>query len=152
MVLIAKGVSLDDLNKLHFIEQQSFNSEAWSKRKIATFLQARDSVTFTARENDEILGFVIGLVNEYDGMKIGHIVTVDVLPKHRRKGIGKTLLKSIEQEFRSAGVKVSYLEVSEDNIAARRLYRQAGYSEIEKLENYYSRGGHGLRLEKNLLP
>jgi len=151
MALIINGASRDDLETLHTIEQQCFTGEAWSKRQIAMFLQARDSVTLAARENDEILGFVIGLVNQYDGMKIGHIVTIDVSPKHRRRGIGKTLLSSIEQEFKNAGVKVSYLEVREDNIAALRLYRRAGYSEFELLENYYSRGGHGLRLEKNLL-
>jgi ribosomal-protein-alanine N-acetyltransferase len=84
-------------------------------------------------------------------MKIGHIVTIDVLPNYRRKGVGIALLRSVEREFKKVGVKVSYLEVREDNLAAMELYRKAGYVEVRRLENYYSRGGHGIMLEKTLL-
>jgi ribosomal-protein-alanine N-acetyltransferase len=152
MATVVQKASITDLDTLYMIEQRCFTKEAWSKRQIAKFLDAPDSVSLTARANSEIVGFVIGLVNQYDGMKIGHIVTIDVLPNHRRKAIGMTLLRSVEQEFKKAGVKVSYLEVREDNLAAMRLYRKAGYVEVERLENYYSRGGHGVRLEKTLFP
>jgi ribosomal-protein-alanine N-acetyltransferase len=152
MTLVVQKASIADLDTLHMIEQQCFTKEAWSKRQIAMFLEASDSVSLTIRANSKIVGFVIGLVNQYDGMKIGHIVTIDVLPNNRRKGLGLALLRSIEQEFKSIGVKVSYLEVREDNLAAMRLYCKAGYVEFERLENYYSRGRHGVRLEKTLLP
>lgn len=152
MTMIVQKASITDLDTLHMIEQQSFTKEAWSKRQIATFLEDSDSISLTVRAKGKIVGFVIGLVNQYNGMKTGHIVTIDVLPNYRRKGAGLTLLKSIEQEFKNIGVKVSYLEVSEDNLAAIRLYRKAGYVEFERLENYYSRGRHGVRLEKPLLP
>jgi ribosomal-protein-alanine acetyltransferase len=152
MTMVIQRASIADLGTLHMIEQRCFTKEAWSKRQIATFLDASDSVSLTARANGEIVGFVIGLVDQYDGMKIGHIVTIDVLPDYMRKGIGMTLLRSIEQEFKKTGVKACYLEVREDNLAAMKLYRKAGYVEFERLENYYSRGGHGVRLEKTLLP
>jgi ribosomal-protein-alanine acetyltransferase len=152
MAIVVQKASVADLDALYMIEQRCFTREAWSKKQIATFLEDSDALNLTARANSEIAGFVIGLVNQYDGMKIGHIVTIDVLPNHRRKGMGMTLLTSIEQEFKKVGVKVSYLEVREDNLAAMRLYRKAGYVEVERLENYYSRGGHGVRLEKPLFP
>lgn len=152
MAMAVQRASVADLNTLYVIEQRCFTKEAWSKRQIATFLEASDSVSLTIREKGEIVGFVIGLVNQFDGMKIGHIVTIEVLPNFRRRGVGLTLLKSVEQEFKNTGVKVCYLEVREDNLAALRLYRKAGYAECERLENYYSRGGHGVRLEKTLLP
>lgn len=151
MATVVQRTSVADLDALYKIEQRCFTKEAWSKRQIATFLKASGAVSLTVKTNGEIIGFAIGLVNQYDGMKIGHIVTIDVPPDHRRKGIGMTLLRSIEQEFKNIGVKVSYLEVREDNLAAMRLYRKAGYVEVERLENYYSRGGHGVRLEKTLL-
>jgi len=141
-----------DLDTLYTIEQQCFTKEAWSKKQIALFVESSESISLTARTDDKVVGFVIGSVNQYDGMKLGHILTIDVLPKHRRKGIGMTLLKSIEQEFKDIGVKVSFLEVRQDNLAAMRLYRKAGYVQVERLKNYYSHGGHGVRLEKTLLP
>jgi ribosomal-protein-alanine acetyltransferase len=152
MAMVVQRASVADLNTLYMIEQRCFTKEAWSKKQIATFLEASDSVSLTVRENSEIVGFVIGLMNQFDGMKIGHIVTIDVLPNYRRRGVGLTLLGSIEQEFINMGVKVCYLEVREDNLAAIRLYRKAGYVEFERLENYYSRDRHGVRLEKTLLP
>lgn len=152
MAIMVQRASIADLDTLYMIEQRCFTKEAWSKRQIATFLEASDAVNLAVRMNNEAVGFVIGLVNQYDEMKIGHIVTIDVLPNYRRKGVGMTLLKSIEQEFKKAGVRVCYLEVREDNLVAMKLYRKAGYVEVELLENYYSRGGHGVRLEKTLLP
>lgn len=152
MATIVQKASIADLDTLYMIEEKCFAKEAWSKKQLATLLQAQDSVNLAARENDEIIGFVIGLANQYNGMKIGHIVTIDVLPTHRRKGLAMTLLGSIEKEFKRIGVKVCYLEVRENNLAALGLYHKAGYSEFERLENYYSRGGHGMRLEKTLLP
>lgn len=151
MSVVVQKASKADLDTLHMIEQQSFSVEAWSKKQIAMFLESAGSVNLMAKIEDKIVGFVIGLIDRYDGFNLGHIVTIDVLPDYRRKGIGTALLKSVEQEFKDAGVKVCYLEVREDNLAARGLYHEAGYVEVERLENYYSRGGHGVRLEKTLL-
>ena len=151
MTAVIQKASLADLDTLHSIEQQCFTKEAWSKKQIAMLLEASDATSLTAKVNGGIVGFVIGLMNQFDDMKIGHVITIDVLPSHRRKGIGLTLLQSIESEFKEAGVRVCYLEVRENNIAAMSMYRKAGYAGIERLENYYSRGGHGVRLEKTLL-
>lgn len=151
MSIVVQKASATDLDTLYMIEQQCFTTEAWSKRQIAMFLEALDSVSLTAKVGSRLVGFVIGLVNQYDEMKLGHIITIDVLPNYRRKGIGMALLKTIEEEFKSLDIKVCYLEVRESNLAALRLYRKAGYVEVERLENYYSRGGHGVRLEKTLL-
>lgn len=151
MSVIVQKASKADLDNLHMIEQKSFTAEAWSKKQIAMFLGSTGSVSLIAKVGGRIVGFVIGLIERYDGFKLGHIITIDVLPDYRRKGIGMALLKSVEQEFKKADLKICYLEVREDNRDARRLYHKAGYVEIERLQNYYPRGGHGVRLEKTLL-
>jgi ribosomal-protein-alanine N-acetyltransferase len=114
-------------------------------------LKAPSAVSLLAKENEEVAGFVIGLVDDYGEVKLGHIVTIDVIPKYRRKGIATKLLQKVEKEFQNTGVKTSYLEVRDDNVAARRLYQKLGYREVGVLKDYYSRGGDGIRLEKNLL-
>lgn len=152
MSVSIERASKTDLDSLHHIEQKSFTTEAWSRKQIALFLGSPGSVSLMAKVEDRIVGFVIGLTERHDGFRIGHIVTIDVLPEYRRKGIGMTLMESVEQEFRSLGVKVCYLEVRENNRVAMGLYRKAGYAEVGRLENYYSSGGHGVRLEKTLLP
>ena len=62
------------------------------------------------------------------------------------------LLREVEKEFQNMGVGVCYLEVRAGNTAAKKLYQKLGYREVEVLEDYYYRGGHGIRLEKALFP
>jgi ribosomal protein S18 acetylase RimI-like enzyme len=117
-----------------------------------SLLKAPAAVSLLAKENEEVAGFVICLVDDYGEVKLGHIVTIDVIPKYRRKGIAMKLLQKVEKELQKTGIETSYLEVRDDNVAARKLYRKLGYREVEVLKDYYFRGGNGIRLEKTLLP
>lgn len=66
------------------------------------------------------------------------ILTLAVHPDARRKGEGRQLLAEIESES-NAGV--IFLEVRDDNIAAKALYESAGYVSAGYRKNYYSAGG-----------
>jgi ribosomal-protein-alanine N-acetyltransferase len=79
----------------------------------------------------------------------GHIITVNVAPSYRRKGIARKLLEEIEDIFKQKGISECHLEVREDNNAALKLYQSLGYQKIGKLERYYGKT-HGLYLKKNL--
>jgi ribosomal protein S18 acetylase RimI-like enzyme len=83
-------------------------------------------------------------------MKTGHIYTIDVATKHRRKGVGIKLLKELEKIFAKRDVQACYLETRLNNVAALKLYKKQGYTEIERLEDYYLEGAHGVRLQKRL--
>jgi ribosomal-protein-alanine acetyltransferase len=152
MTFTIQKASTADLDTLNRIEQDCFTTEAFSKSQIASLLKAANSISLLTKVDGQTVGFIIGLVHDYEKIKIGHIVTIDVLAKCRRKGVGMELLKEIEKEFRNVGVRVCYLEVRADNVVAKQLYLKLGYSKVEVLENYYCRGGNGIRLEKTLLP
>jgi len=113
-------------------------------------LQDSNSVSLIAQINGEIVGFIIGLIQHIRGMKTGHIYTIDIAIKHRRRGVGIKLLKELEQIFTKKGVKVCFLEARLNNVAALELYKKQGYTEIERLEDYYFEGAHGVRLQKKL--
>ncbi len=83
-------------------------------------------------------------------MKVGHVYTIDVSARYRRKGVASMLLGELEKIFVETGVKACYLEVRLENVAARRLYKKHGYVEVERLRNHYGRGVHGIRLKKLL--
>lgn len=150
MGVVIEPVSLKDLDVLNKIEKACFTSEAYTRAQLAYLLNSPNAISFVARENGETVGFIIGMMENYGKTTVGHVVTVDVLPKHRREGAGLQLLDKLENEFVREGVKTIYLEVRIDNQAARRLYAKKGYSELESLENYYSKGKHGLRMKKEL--
>jgi ribosomal-protein-alanine N-acetyltransferase len=145
-----RHATANDLEKLYEIERECFTVEAFTKEHIMALLQDADSVSLIAQLNDEIVGFIIGIIQRIRGVKIGHIYTIDVAIKHRRKGVGIELLKELEQIFSEKGVKVCYLETRLTNIAALELYQKQGYVAIERLNNYYFKGVHGIRLQKRL--
>jgi len=134
------------------IERECFTAEAFTKEQIASLLRNADVVGLLARVDGEIAGFIIGAIEYQIRARVGHILTIDVVVKHRRKGVGAKVLQAIENAFVERGAKISYLEVRVDNMAARRLYQKQGYEEIEPLNHYYSKGVHGLRLRKQLRP
>jgi len=50
-----------------------------------------------------------------------------VLPEKRNHGLGRALLRAIDEYARESGCCKVTLEVREDNIGARRLYREVGF-------------------------
>ena len=148
MSLRIDRAKVQDLDAMYKIEKECFTSEAYSKGQLSYFMQSPNAVSFVAKRDNEIVGFIIGFIEKHDGITLGHVVTIDVLPKHRRIGMGVKLLDELEQIFLKKGVKISFLEVRIDNEAARELYRKKGYTDLEPLEDYYAKGKHGLRMKK----
>jgi ribosomal-protein-alanine acetyltransferase len=149
MTVIVQDASVKCLERLYEIEKECFVEEAFTKKQIALLLTDYNSISLTASENEEIVGFIVGMVYP-DGKAVnGHILTIDVSPSHRRKGIGQMLLQEMESIFAQKGVQACLLEVREGNVAAISLYHKLGYEEIGRLENYYG-NAHGIYLKKIL--
>lgn len=53
-----------------------------------------------------------------------------VIPEHRGTGVGRSLLAAAEQEARDRGCCKLTLEVQDDNVAARALYRRFGFADF----------------------
>lgn len=63
----------------------------------------------------------------------GWIQNVGVVPEHRRKGIGRSLLRSCLAGCAQAGLKRVHLEVTADNLPAIRLYEGVGFFVVRTL-------------------
>ncbi|MEM2202371.1 MAG: ribosomal protein S18-alanine N-acetyltransferase [Candidatus Bathyarchaeia archaeon] len=150
MSITVEDASIKHLDRLYEIEMACFKREAFTKQQIAQLLQNNNAISLVAKENGEIVGFIIGMLSVEDDMVIGHILTIDVYPSHRRRGVGVKLLQEIEKIFRNKQASMCRLEVREDNIAALNLYQKLGYREVRKLKHYYG-NAHGILLEKPLL-
>lgn len=148
--MIVEKATLANLEELLRIERECFTGEAFTKEQIETLLKSPNAMGLLARINGEVAGFILGAIENYGSAGAGHVYTIDVAVKHRRKGVGLKLLSEMEKSFSARGAMTSYLEVRVKNQAARRLYKKQGYVEAEQLYNYYSGGIHGLRLVKQL--
>ncbi len=145
-----RRAATDDLEMLYSIERECFTIEAFTKEQLAYLMENPKAISLIARIGDEIAGFIIGLIHDYRTTRTGHVYTIDVAVKHRRKGVGLKLLKELEQKFMENGVEICYLEARRENVVALELYRKHGYKELDVLRNYYSEGVDGVRLMKKL--
>ncbi len=149
MDITIADVNIGLLDKLCEIENQCFKQEAFTKQQLSCLITDYSTFGLTALVNGEIAGFAIAQVNIRRNVTFGHILTIDVAPVYRRKGIAQKLLQEIEAILKARGIQECRLEVRETNIAAIKLYTKLGYSKIGKLEKYY-RSAHGLYLKKSL--
>ncbi len=149
MAAVIEGASSKDLERLYTIEKECFKEEAFTKEQILQMLDDYNTVSLIARVNNEIAGFVIGMIYVERNTLHGHILTIDVEPRFQRRGIGTLLMKEIEDIFRRKNTEFLHLEVREDNKAAISLYIKLGYVAIGKLNKYYGKV-HGIYLRKSL--
>ena len=150
MAITIKQASIKDLEILYKIEKECFIKEAFTKKQIRNLLQNSSAISLIAQTNGETAGFIIGLTYPNNKARIGHVITIDIAIKHRRKGIGTRLLNGLERKFVRKGVETCYLEVRIDNVVARELYRRQGYKETKQLKHYYPNRTNGVRLKKKL--
>nr|WP_316629953.1 GNAT family N-acetyltransferase [uncultured Brevundimonas sp.] len=74
------------------------------------------------------------------------ILTLAVRPGARRQGLGRRLVERACVVAGQAGADTLFLEVAEDNAAARGLYARAGFVEIGRRKAYYA-GLDGRRID-----
>lgn len=65
------------------------------------------------------------------------LLTLAVDPAARRQGLGRRLVERFRTECLAREVDEAFLEVAEDNLAARRLYRGLGWLEAGIRRRYY---------------
>jgi [ribosomal protein S18]-alanine N-acetyltransferase len=149
MEIKIETASMRLLDQLYEIEEQCFDLEAFSKRQIAYLLTDYNTIALVARANSDIAGFIIAQVEMENETVFGHIITLNVPPAFRHRGVGSKMLREIEVILKQKGIAESQLEVREDNSAAIKLYQNSGYQKMGRLENYYGKK-HGLYLKKTL--
>jgi len=149
MEIKIEALSIKFLDKLYEIEKQCFKQEAFTKQQLAYLLTDYNAIGLAARVNGEIAGFAIARVEIGRNAQFVHILTVDITPSYRRKGIAQTMLHEIEILFKERGIEECRLEVREGNVAALSLYQKLGYKKVSRLEKYYG-NAHGLYLKKTL--
>ena len=93
-----------------------------------------ENVVFVVRDEiGAVLGFCwIVLFDPGTGLE-GEVAEVYVSPEHRGRGIGDLLMEQAVRLFRERRVTLGYVWTREDNEAAVRLYRSAGFEPNRQL-------------------
>ena len=154
----------EDFNTLWSIDQVCFaEGIAYSRRELGLYVRQPRSFTLVAEfvssepkppvsagansPDSGIAGFLVAEAHR----AAGHIITIDVLPRARRGGVGSKLLAAAEERLRAVSCKRVYLETAVDNLPAIAFYKRHQYFTVHTLPRYYSNGLDALMLEKDLL-
>ena len=102
----------------------------WSAAEFERLL-AQDTVALFA----EAQGFVLiqSVLDEAE------ILTLATDPDHRGRGMARRVLQEAIHTLESRGIRRLFLEVAEDNGAARALYAAQGFVETGRRKGYYMR-------------
>jgi len=85
-------------------------------------------------------GGMIGFVLSRRAAGEAEILTVVVQPNRRRDGVGLELMKAHLGRLGSLGAGSVFLEVDENNSAARALYSRLGFEQVGARTAYYRHG------------
>lgn len=119
---------MSDPARLAALHAEAF-AAPWSEAEFADLLQ--QAGVFAVEEAN---GFILirGVLDEAE------ILTLAVRPSARRIGLGGRLVGQGAVRAAQAGAVRLFLEVAEDNVAARALYERAGFAQIGRRKAYYA--------------
>lgn len=125
-----------DFADLYEIDHAAFSKDlAYSRLELQLYLRSRKCRTLVAQDANEIVGFVVGCS---EPRKLGHIITIDVIPHRQRERIGSMLLAKIEQWLWQQGAEAIYLETPVDDAGAKGFYDKHGYFVFDRFQQYYN--------------
>ena len=150
---VIREMAFDDISPIAEMEKDNFSTpEVWSGTDFLTHLLREDALYLVAEaggglaaqpesadpedewQDPDILGYagVLMVPDESD------ITKISVRQDRRRKGIGRALLKALQEKMPEHGVRKIFLEVRESNAAAILLYESCGFEKVGIRKKYYS--------------
>jgi ribosomal protein S18 acetylase RimI-like enzyme len=122
---ILRAARLEALGDSQHAFTSSYDHESsWSEREWHRVLNAATWVV--AREAESVVG-IVRSINEPERPETRHVESVWVAPERRRRGVFRTLLNSLADLHRPAGVTDLMLWVLEDNYEAQSAYEALGF-------------------------
>jgi len=107
----------------------------WTEKAMTEVLTMPGAFALLATLKGEPLGFILCTTAADES----EVVAVGTLPVARRQGTAETLLAAALAKAKGRGSAMMFLEVAEDNTAARGLYARKSFAEVGRRKGYYSR-------------
>jgi [ribosomal protein S18]-alanine N-acetyltransferase len=115
------------------------------------FVNHPSSLSIIAESDTEpCAGFCIIEKMRRRGLVYGHIITIDVQPHLRRRGIGGILMQELGKRLLEMKAERCLLEVAVDDLGAQEFYASRGYRVTARLPNYYMGSLDAFVMEKQL--
>lgn len=121
-----------DIPFVAMLEKKNFSMPE-SEKSLSESLHSDMALYFTALYD----GVQVGYITSYVSLDTADILSVAVDEAYRRRGIGRSIIRSFAKECRSRGLALVTLEVRQSNAPARGLYESEGFVAVGVRKGYY---------------
>lgn len=141
--MIAREWTKADISQIAEIEKACF-SDPWSVEAFESGMANPFFHAILFEEGGQVCAYACQFVIFEDA----EILNLAVAPSYRRKGLGRKLLKELEDYAKENQAERTLLEVREGNTPARSLYEAWGFKAFGVRKNYYEDGENAVVMEK----
>lgn len=145
---VVRPARMSDIDALLRLEATAFEHDRISRRQFHHLLTKAHAACLVAEVSGRAVGYALLLFRR--GTSLARLYSVATDGTLRRQGVGRSLLAAAEDAAVAHEAWFLRLEVRPDNLAAIRLYLQAGYRRIGTYLDYYEDHSAALRFEKRL--
>ncbi len=119
---------------------------SWGSERIRGHIRHPESIVLGARHGGVITGFAIMRYAD----DTAHLNLLAVDPRHRRRGVGRRLVRWLEESALTAGTFTIGLELRAENQGARAFYAALGYRELLQIPGYYQGVEAAIRMQRDV--
>lgn len=140
--LTLRSAHPDDIPQILELERSAKTAAHWSAAQYRAVIESTGVagggfvyvIAEAGGDGQSLIGFLVAR-NLGPEWELENIVVAEGT---RRKGSGERLLREMIASAGKSGAEAIFLEVRESNLAARALYRKAGFREKGRRANYYA--------------
>ena len=148
-----RPIQRQDFEQLTQIEFESFTDPY--PKELFQFLAGTQPDQFlvavdTKNETESILGYAVADIDRRKQSKVGHILSIAIGKKYRRRGFGSRLLSKLINVLKSKGCTGVVLEVRVSNNVAHSFYQKLGFREVKRSRRFYDDDEDALIMALNL--
>jgi ribosomal-protein-alanine N-acetyltransferase len=144
---VISEAAVSDADTLAALHAGAFQ-RAWTEEGFRELLSQPNVLAHRVAIGSRVTGFILSRMTAGEA----EILSLAVGSSHRGRGFGRQLLDLHLRRLAGLGISPVFLEVAEDNVAAQRLYRRAGFRGVGRRERYYPEheGSAALVLRRDL--
>jgi len=144
-MMMVREFKPQDLKRVMEIESMSFDEPY--PPQLLRYLYDIGAGFFVAQEDNMVVGYIIFWIRFENE---GHIISLAVDKKYRRRKFGTRLVQAAIDIFERFGVDIVKLEVRAKNIGAIKFYKSLGFKEENRIPHYYENGDDAVVMKKEL--
>ena len=112
-----------DIEGLEIAMSKAYSEEPWNEqwiseravRRVQAIVGNYQSIGLVAEDEGVIVGGLLGFVDPYADEDFFYVSEIFVVPEYKKQGIGRNLIRKLEEEIKERGISVVQLMSIEPN-------------------------------------